>query len=124
MARRPTITVIYISAERIVRADAVKGELLDVHQWERPLEGDLPMLVETAIRGGGKPGGKVWVLTTDVWMQTANLVSGAIAGTLGGGGGVFCPRTFSSTQRPRTTGEVDVPFAVTLSTAAWVRIPP
>ena len=43
---------------------------------------------------------------------------------MGGGGGGFWPRMRSMIHAPRRTGDVVVPFAVTLSTAACVRNPP
>jgi len=45
-------------------------------------------------------------------------------GTPGGGGGGFCPRMRSMIHAPRSTGDVVVPLAVTLSTAACVMSPP
>ena len=57
-------------------------------------------------------------------MVTAPRMSGSTAGTLGGGGGVSMPRMRSMIQSPRSTGEVVVPLAVTLSTLACVIRPP
>ena len=56
--------------------------------------------------------------------MAAPRVSGSIVGTLGGGGGGGRPSTRSMIQAPRSTGEVVVPLAVTLSTLAWVIRPP
>jgi len=51
-------------------------------------------------------------------------VAAVAAGTLAGGGGGFWPRIRSITHAPRSTGDVVVPLAVTLSTAACVISPP
>ena len=57
-------------------------------------------------------------------MVVAPRVSGSTAGTLGGGGGGGWPRMRSMIHAPRSTGEVVVPLAVTLSTLACVIRPP
>ena len=57
-------------------------------------------------------------------MVVAPRVSGWMAGTSAGGCGGGVPRMRSSTQAPRSTGEVVVPLAVTFSTLAIVSTPP
>ena len=57
-------------------------------------------------------------------MVVAPRVSGVIASTPDGGGGMCRPMMRSITQAPRTTGEVVVPLAVTRSTLACVIRPP
>src|SRR6185295_11000292 len=51
-------------------------------------------------------------------------MSGSTGVMLGGGGGTESPSSLRATQTPRLTGDVVVPFAVTLSTADWVQRPP
>ncbi len=53
-------------------------------------------------------------------MVVAPRVSGSMAGTLLGGGGIALPKMRSLIHAPRTTGDVVVPLAVTLSTLACV----
>ena len=54
-------------------------------------------------------------------MVTAPRTSGSTAGMFGGGGAGGRPSSRSITNAPRGTGDVVVPLAVTLRTAAWVR---
>ena len=54
----------------------------------------------------------------------APRVSGSIAFTLPGGGGMVAPSNRSMKNTPRGTGDVVVPLAVTLSTLACVMSPP
>ena len=57
-------------------------------------------------------------------MVTAPRMSGSTAGTDAGGSGISTPRMRWTIQLPRSTGEVVVPLAVTLSTLACVMKPP
>ena len=56
--------------------------------------------------------------------RAARCLSSASFGTSGGGGGGGVPSRLSSTHLPRLTGEVRVGFEVTVSTLAWVSMPP
>ncbi len=51
-------------------------------------------------------------------------MSGSIAGTLSGGGGIGSPSSRSETHTPRTTGDVFEPLAVTFRIAPCVSTPP
>src|SRR4051812_30972549 len=81
-----------------------------------------------------KPGGAILLLEaaqeaslrclSSCWRRVvAPVRSGSTAGT-GGGGGTGVPSKLSRTHTPRVTGEVVVPFAVTLRRLACVITPP
>ena len=57
-------------------------------------------------------------------IEVAPRVSGSNAGISAGGGSGGSPSNRLMTQAPRSTGDVKVPLAVTLSTLAWVSTPP
>ncbi|TVP99683.1 MAG: hypothetical protein EA381_09335 [Planctomycetaceae bacterium] len=80
MFRRQSSTILLLTAERIVRADFSGGRLTVLRQQPRPDADDLAMLVDSALRLGGKCRRTVWVLTTDVWVQAVPLESGATRG--------------------------------------------
>src|SRR5258706_71408 len=56
--------------------------------------------------------------------RLAETVLSLRAGTFGSGGGGGVPRIFSSTQRPRMTGEVRFAYEVTVRTLPWRSNPP
>ncbi|MGE3536617.1 MAG: hypothetical protein AB7N91_04160 [Candidatus Tectimicrobiota bacterium] len=83
MPRRPAHTLLLLTAQRLVRADLARGPLpalLGLWLQARPLVDDLPSLVELALQPGGRPGRRVWVLSSDLWTQTVSLGSGATSG--------------------------------------------
>ncbi len=81
MPRRPRITIICITSDRLVRADFDRpGSEPSLIVRTRPAIDDLPGLVETTIRLGTPVGKRVWVLSTDIFLQVADLAS--VPGTL------------------------------------------
>lgn len=80
MLRRKSSTILLLTAEQIVRADISGGRIKALWREPRPAVDDLPMLVDSALRMGGKCRGKVWVLTTDLWTQALPVESGATRG--------------------------------------------
>jgi Tfp pilus assembly protein PilN len=76
---RTTLTILLITADRLVRAD-VRGSDCRVAEQARPAVDDLPSLVEAALRLGGGRARRVLLLTTEVWTQTLPLPAGAAAG--------------------------------------------
>src|SRR5262249_13915667 len=75
-------TLLLVTHQNLVRADfsgTSKPELLDSWDTARPDLDDLPSFVEAALALGGKPGRKVWVLTTDLWTQTLSMQARATA---------------------------------------------
>ncbi len=77
MLRRKSSTLLLLTAERIVRADFSGGRLTALRQQPRPDADDLAMLVDSALRLGGRCRRTVWILTTDVWVQAVPLEAGA-----------------------------------------------
>jgi hypothetical protein len=73
MARRGAITILLITAERILRADLSGGRVTGLWQQPRPAIDDIPLLVDTALRLGGRRRRRVWVLTTDLWTQVVPI---------------------------------------------------
>jgi hypothetical protein len=76
LTRNGAITLLLITRERLVRADFTSGSapvLKDLQQRSRPESDDLEMLVDTAIRMGKKRLGKVFVLCSDLWIQTLHM---------------------------------------------------
>lgn len=84
MPSRPSTTLLLITPQRLVRADfgrsAARGPV-EMRGQARPAVQDLVGLVETAARlGGRKLGKRVFVLTSDVFMQAVELPEGTTAG--------------------------------------------
>lgn len=76
MAQRVHTTILLITRQTLVRADLSRGpkrQLLGLWQQPRPDLRDLPALAEAALLLGPKPGRRVWVLSTDLWIQTLEL---------------------------------------------------
>ncbi len=76
---RPPLTILLITADRLVRAD-VRGSDCRVAEQVRPAVDDLPSLVELALRLGGGRARRVLLLTTEAWTQTLPMPAGAAAG--------------------------------------------
>ena len=76
---RTSLTILLITADRLVRAD-VRGGACRWAEQPRPAVDDLPSLVEAALRLGGGRARRVLLLTTEVWTQTLPLPAGAAAG--------------------------------------------
>lgn len=82
MLRRQSTTILLLTADGIIRADLAGGRVAALWQQPRPAVDDLPMLVDSALRLGGKGRRRVWVLTTDLWSQTLPVEAGATRGML------------------------------------------
>jgi hypothetical protein len=75
--------LIVIFPRQILRADFGKGEpapLIGTWEKARPATEELPGLVEIALRLGPDPGLKVWVISSDVWVQSVALARNAVEG--------------------------------------------
>jgi len=70
MFRRPSLTIILLTRQLLVRADFAGKRLAAVWQEARPPLEDLPSFVEAGLFLGGKPGRNVVVLCADFWTQT------------------------------------------------------
>lgn len=71
---RPNSSLVWIAGDRLVRADFGRGAApLSVLEQPRPATDELGLLVDAALRMGGPHGRKVWVLSSDVWLQRALL---------------------------------------------------
>jgi hypothetical protein len=81
MARRSAMTILLITAERIMRADLSGGRVTGLWQQARPAIDDIPLLVDTALRLGGRRRRRVWVLTTDLWTQVVPIQVAVTRGT-------------------------------------------
>ncbi len=80
---RPIHTILLITPDQLVRADLNPRRLprvRGVYAGPRPAVDDFPLLVETALRLGGRRQGSVWVLSTDFWTQTLALPAQTTAG--------------------------------------------
>lgn len=78
MPRKPRNTILCITADRLVRADfdrAADPAGFAITIRPRPAIDDLPGLVETTIRLGSDLGKRVWVLSSDIFLQIADLTS-------------------------------------------------
>ncbi len=73
---RPTTTLVLVTRSHVVRADHARGARLALVRRERPVQGDLADVVESAL-AGARPGKRVWVLSADLWLQTQPLPPGA-----------------------------------------------
>ncbi len=66
-----------------MRADFGKGEpppLIGTWEKPRPAMEQLPGLVELALRLGPAPAHKVWILSSDLWVQTLAMARNAVEG--------------------------------------------
>ena len=78
MPRKPRNTILCITADRLVRADfdrAADPAGFAITVRPRPAIDDLPGLVETTIRLRSDLGKRVWVLSSDIFLQIADLTS-------------------------------------------------
>lgn len=76
MPRRPATTVLLLTRHLIVRADFASDHgLLELWSQPRPDVNEWPALVEIALGLGPKPGGKTYVLCSDLWTQTLGLAN-------------------------------------------------
>ncbi|TVS14561.1 MAG: hypothetical protein EA424_18970 [Planctomycetaceae bacterium] len=77
------LTILLITAERLVRADLrLGGRAPDCQlvSQPRPAVDDLPSLVELALRLNASRPKRVLLLTTEAWTQTLSMAAGAAAG--------------------------------------------
>lgn len=72
-------TLLLVTQDVIVRAELRAGQVVDLAEEPRPAVGDLPSLVEAALRLSRRRPGRVWLLTSDCWIQTMGLPSDAVA---------------------------------------------
>jgi hypothetical protein len=74
MATRPAATILLLTRHMIARADFARDQSLQ-RLWSqgRPDVQDWPALVEIALALGPKPGGRTYVLCSDLWTQTLAL---------------------------------------------------
>lgn len=83
MAKRGPLTILLITAERLVRADmraSGSASACEVHGQPRPAVDDLPSLVEAAIHLSPKKVRRVLVLCSEFWTQTLALPSDTAGG--------------------------------------------
>lgn len=81
MMFRTSHTLLLVTAERVVRADFRQGRLKGLWSEGRPAVDDLPVLVEAALRlGGRRRARRVWVLTTEVWSQSLAVLKESTRG--------------------------------------------
>jgi hypothetical protein len=76
MSKRPSQTLVLITPHEVVRADfAGPGRLMDVQRQPRPDFENFGMLVEAALLLGSKTARDVWVLSSELWMQTIDVIA-------------------------------------------------
>ena len=78
MPRSPN-TLLLITQDWIARAELRGGVVTGVAHEPRPAVDDLPSLVEAALRLNRRRPGRVWILTSDCWMQVLHLPIEAVA---------------------------------------------
>ncbi|MEM6552379.1 MAG: hypothetical protein AAF750_09675 [Planctomycetota bacterium] len=79
MAGRSDMTVVIRTRGLLLRADVVGRETPRVTRWNK----DWPEVAEAvayALEEGDKPGKRVWVLDSEVWLGVVDLPAGAVAG--------------------------------------------
>jgi Tfp pilus assembly protein PilN len=83
LSRTSRCTLLLITRERLVRADFSAGSapvLVDLQQRARPETDDLALLVDTALRLGKKRAKRVYILSSDLWVQTIRMPADTIRG--------------------------------------------
>ncbi len=83
MLRRPAITIVLITPQRIIRADFGGGklpQLLSLKQYPRPEVQGLAALVDVAVSLRQRPGKQVLILSTDFWTQNLAMSSNIVNG--------------------------------------------
>lgn len=81
MPRRPATTLFLITRQRVYRADFSSGTRSpEVSSLDRGDAHDLPSILELALVSGPLPGRKVYVLATDIWIQSIGIPSGRVNG--------------------------------------------
>jgi hypothetical protein len=81
MAVRPHGTILLITRDRVARADFDRrGTLLGVQEQPSPGVEDFASLVETALGLARARPGRVWVLASELWVQTLTLPEETVAG--------------------------------------------
>jgi len=76
-------TILFVTRERLVRADLRAGRTIDVtdiNEGHRLAADDLPSQVEAALRLSRRRTGRVWILAGEIWTQTLGLAPEAISG--------------------------------------------
>lgn len=77
---RPTLTLVYLAAGRVVRADFGNGaDLLGLWTAERPEVEDPGLLLEYTLHLGPRPGRSTWVLPYDLWTGNVRLGAASLA---------------------------------------------
>ncbi|MEM9108751.1 MAG: hypothetical protein AAGC72_01880 [Planctomycetota bacterium] len=79
MPSRPDMTVLIRTPGLLLRADVGSGGEPKVLKWRQDWP-DIATAAAHAFSDGGKPGKKVWVMDSDVWLGTVDLPAGAVAG--------------------------------------------
>ncbi|MEM1210694.1 MAG: hypothetical protein AAGI68_00195 [Planctomycetota bacterium] len=79
MAARPDMTVVIRTPGVLLRADVRGGEAPSTERWRQDWS-DVASAVDHALGEGGKPGKRVWVLDSEVWLGVVDLPAGAVAG--------------------------------------------
>lgn len=75
---RPALTLLFISANKVARADFGRGVLLDLWQTERPDVDDIGILVEVAGKLGPRLRGAVWILWSELFAHALRLDAKAV----------------------------------------------
>lgn len=77
---RSANTILFLTPDRIVRADLDGEQVSAFWSDSRPPVEDLAMLVESALRLGGKRRRRVWILATELWSQVVPILADATRG--------------------------------------------
>jgi len=73
MPRPPTLTLLLIDRDLLVRADFAGIEPAGLWPQKRPAVDEFGLLVEAAVNLGPRPARKIWVLSSDLWTQTLSV---------------------------------------------------
>ena len=79
----PQQTILLITRERLVRADFTAGRapvLKELWQRSRPETDDPALLVDTALKLSRKRAKRVFVLSSDLWLQTLHMPADSTRG--------------------------------------------
>ncbi|MEM9347601.1 MAG: hypothetical protein AAGB26_13385 [Planctomycetota bacterium] len=79
MPSRPDMTLLIRTHGLLLRADVGGGGEPVVTKWRQDWP-DVAAATSHAFADGGKPGKRVWVLDSEVWLGTVDLPAGAVAG--------------------------------------------
>jgi len=80
MGKRPEMTLLFQTGQRMSRAEVSGGEVINFTTWDQSSTLPLSEAIELAVNRGGRLGRKVWLLTDAVWLGDIDLPGSAVVG--------------------------------------------